>query len=147
VLLEPASIRYFGLSPNMLPKSGRRAPGPHYDLEAFKAEVRAGNVHVYRGRAIDIIRELRKCSQREARQYAKDAVLSLTVHDYAHSIETHAGQVHDVYGMVLQEEGWYLKIEINVDDGQPGIVSCHPAEYDLQTRGGIVPGIKRGRLK
>lgn len=127
----------------MLLKLGRRVPGPYYDLEAFKAEVRVGNVHVYWSRAAAIIRVLRKCSQREARQYAKDAVLSLTVHDYAHSIETHAGQVHDVYGLVLEEEGWYLKIEIKVGSGRPGIISCHPAEFDLHTLGGIVPGMKR----
>ncbi len=127
----------------MVPKTGRRVPGPCYDLEAFKAEVRAGNVHVYWSRAAAIIRELHKCSQREARQYAKDAVLTLTADDYAHSIGTDAGQVHDVYGLILQEEGWYLKIEIKVGNGRPGIISCHPAEFDLQTRGGMVPGMKK----
>lgn len=126
----------------MLIKSGRRIPGPYYDLEAFKAEVRAGNVHVYHGRAMDLIRVHRKCAKREARQFAKDAVLSLTSNDYAHSIEVAGGQVHDVYGLVIEEEGWYLKIEIHVGDGQPGIISCHPAEYDLQTRAGIVPGMR-----
>lgn len=127
----------------MLPKLGKRVPGPYYDLEAFKAEVRAGNVHVYWSRATAIIQRSRRCSQREARQFAKDAVLSLTANDYAHSIETDAGQVHDVYGLILQEEGWYLKIEIKVSNGRPGIISCHPAEFDLQTRGGIVPGMKK----
>jgi hypothetical protein len=127
----------------MVPKSGKRVPGPRYDLEAFKAEVRSGDVHVYWSRAAAIIRKLLKCSQREARQYAKDAVLSLSVNDYAHSIETDAGQVHDVYGLILQEEGWYLKIEIKAGSGRPGIISCHPAEFDLQTRGGIVPGMKK----
>jgi len=126
----------------MLPKSGRRAPGPYYDLEAFKAEVRAGNVHVYRGRAVDIIQEVLDCAPRDARRYACNAVLSLTESNYAHSLEMHDGQVHDVYGLVVDETGWYLKIEIHVGDGQPGIVSCHPAEYDLRTRGGIVPGMR-----
>jgi hypothetical protein len=127
----------------MVPKSGQRVPGPNYDLEGFKAEVRAGNVHVYWSRAAAVIRERYKCSQREARQFAKDAVLSLTARDYAHSIKTDAGQVHDVYGLILEEEGWYLKIEIKGSNGRPGIISCHPAEFDLQTRGGMVPGTKR----
>ena len=131
----------------MLIKSGRRVPGPCYDLEAFQTEVRAGNVHVYRGRAIEIIEEVLECSTREARQFARDAVLSLSESNYAHSLEMHDGQVHDVYGLVLLEQGWYLKIEIHVGDGQPGIVSCHPAEYDLRTRGGIVPGMRRGDSK
>lgn len=126
----------------MLPKPGRRVPGPHYDLEAFKEEVRAGNVHVYRGRALNIIRQLRGCSRETAARFAIDAVLSLTPNDYAHTLEVWGGQIQDVYGLVIHEEGWYLKIEIHVGDGQPGIVSCHPAEYDLRTRGGIVPGAR-----
>jgi hypothetical protein len=126
----------------MLPKSGRRVPGPYYDLEAFKAEVRAGNVHVYRTRAVDTVQEALDCPPADARRFAKGAVLLLTENAYAHSLEMHDGQVHDVYGLILRETGWYLKIEIHVGDGQPGIVSCHPAEYDLRTRGGIVPGMR-----
>jgi len=71
-------------------------------------------------------------------------VLSLKPEDYAHTLEVQDNQIQDVYGLVIQEEGWYLKIEIHVGDGEPGIVSCHPAEYDLRTRGGIVPGMRRG---
>lgn len=131
----------------MLPKLGKRVPGPYYDLEAFKAEVRAGNVHVYRGRALDVIEEHFECSPQRARRVAKDVVLSLTEKDYAHSLEVRDGQIHDVYGLVMVEAGWYVKIEIHVRDGQPGIVSCHPAEFDLETRGGIVPGTTRKRRR
>jgi hypothetical protein len=70
-------------------------------------------------------------------------VLALTVANYAHTIQTPTGQVQDVYGKVIEEEGWYMKIEIGMDDGQPGIVSCHPAEHDLDTKGGIVPRSRR----
>jgi hypothetical protein len=126
----------------MLPKPGRRIPGPYYDLEAFKAEVRAGNVHVYDGRAVKIIRALRGYSRERAISFAIEAVLALTPGDYAHTLKVHGDQIQDVYGLIIQEEGWYLKIEIHVGDGQPGIVSCHPAEYDLQTRRGTVPGAR-----
>jgi hypothetical protein len=53
------------------------------------------------------------------------------------------GQVMDVYGKVIEEDGWYLKIEIHMEDGQPGIVSCHPAVRDLATRSGVVPASTR----
>jgi hypothetical protein len=55
------------------------------------------------------------------------------------------GQIMDVYGKVIEEDGWYLKIEIHMHDGQPGILSCHPAERDLTTRTGVVPGTRRTR--
>jgi hypothetical protein len=126
----------------MLPKPGKRVPGPCYDLKTMQAEVRAGNVHVYRTRAVDLIRKARNCSRERAVRFARDAVLSLTAENYAHTIMFPNGQMHDVYGLLLREEGWYVKIEIHVDDGQPGIVSCHPAEYDLKTLGGVVPGTR-----
>jgi hypothetical protein len=54
------------------------------------------------------------------------------------------GQLMDVYGKVIHEDGWYLKIEIHMNDGQPGIVSCHPAERDIATRSGVVsPSTRR----
>lgn len=124
----------------MLPKLGKRVPGPYYDLEAFQAEVRADNVHVYRTRAIAVIQEIRRCSRERAVAFAHNAARSLKPENYAHTLLMPDGQVHDVYGLMIQEKGWYVKIEIHTADGQPGIVSCHPAEYDLVTRGGVVPG-------
>ena len=70
-------------------------------------------------------------------------MLALAADDYAHTIQTLTGQVQDVYGKVIRMEGWYVKIEIHMADGQPGIVSCHPAEYDLDTKGGMVPRSRR----
>lgn len=97
---------------------------------------------MYRSRAVNIIRTLRRCSRERATAFAINAVLSLTPEDYAHTLEFPDGQMQDVYGLLIREEGWYLKIEIHVGDGEPGIVSCHPAEYDLQTRRGTVPGAR-----
>jgi hypothetical protein len=111
----------------------------YVDLAEFQAQVRAGNVHIYKTRAVNIIRTVRECGYLRAVEYAKQAVLSLTPGDYAHSLEMPTGQVHDVYGKLIEAEGWYVKIEINMYDGQPGIVSCHPAEYDVATRHGVVP--------
>lgn len=118
---------------------GRSVPGPGVDLAEFQAQVRAGNYHVYKTRAVIIIRALHDFSYLRAVEFAKQAVLSLTPGDYAHTLKMPDGQLHDVYGKLIDEEGWYVKIEIHIHDGQPGIVSCHPAEYDLATRSGIVP--------
>ncbi|HEX2079452.1 MAG TPA: hypothetical protein VHG08_17125 [Longimicrobium sp.] len=124
-------------------RKGGQVPGPAYDLAAFQAEVQKRNVHVYKGRALDIIKVLRECSQAEARAFARRTVLMLTPDDYAHTLKMPDGQIQDVYGRLIAGEGWYLKIEINRYDGQPGIVSCHPAAYDLVTRSGVVPSSGR----
>ena len=131
----------------MPPSHGRRVHGPCFDLEAFKTELRAGNYHVYRTRAANVIQKLLGCGSPRAERFARDVVLSLNDGDFAHSIQLPNGQKHDVYGKLLQEEGWYVKIEIHIRDGEPGIVSCHPAEYDVQTRKGIVPRSRRGETK
>ena len=99
-------------------------------------------VHVYKTRALNIVQHLLNCSGKQARSFIQRSVLSLTPEDFAHTIELPNGQAHDVYGKVIADEGWYLKIEININDHQPGIVSCHPAEHDLRTRRGMIP---RGR--
>lgn len=69
----------------MLPKA-KRVPGPHYDLAAFHAEVRRGNVHVYKTRAVNIIRSLLQCSKGRAVDYAIQTALSLAPGDYAHTL-------------------------------------------------------------
>lgn len=119
-------------------------PGPSVDLAEFQAQVRAGNFHVYVTRALDCIQLVRECTPRDARQYARRAVLSLQKNDYAHTLKMPNGQLMDVYGKVIEGDGWYLKIEIHMNDGQPGIVSCHPALHDLATRKGVVPASTRG---
>lgn len=123
---------------------GKQVPGPHYDLAAFQAEVRRGNVHVYKARAVSIICVLRECNRLRAVDYATQVVLSLTPDDFAHTLKLPDGQMHDVYGKVVGDEGWYVKIEIHPSDGQPGIISCHPAEHALVTRGGVVHGSREG---
>lgn len=127
----------------MLLPMGRRVPGPSVDLAEFQTQVRAGNFHVYSRRALDCIQLVRECTRREARQYAKRAVLSLEEGDYAQTLKMPDGQMMDVYGKIIEGDGWYLKIEIQMNDGQPGIVSCHPAARDLATRNGIVPASSR----
>lgn len=122
----------------MLPR-GKQVQGPRFDLEQFQAELRSDNFHVYRTRALDPIRAVLRCSAGRARRFARQAALALQPEDYAYTLSMPNGQVQDVYGALIKADGWYLKIEIHMDDGQPGIVSCHPAEYDIITIRGAVP--------
>lgn len=125
-------------------RQGEQGNGPYYDLVEFQAAVESGDFHVYKTRALNVIRSVRKCGRLEATEYAKQVVLSLVAGNYAHTLTMHDGQVHDVYGKLIQAEGWYVKIEINIYDGQPGIVSCHPAAHDLATRDGVIPRSRKG---
>lgn len=120
-------------------RRGTQVQGPRFDLEQFKAELRSDNFHVYRTRALDPIRRVLGCGARQARAFARQAVLQLQPGDYAYTLAMPNGQVQDVYGVLINFDGWYLKIEIHMDDGQPGIVSCHPAEHDIITIRGTVP--------
>lgn len=122
----------------MLPR-GRQVPGPQVNLQQFKEAVSAGDFHVYRTRALDPICRVLRCSVRQARDFARRAALTLRDVDYAHTLSMPNGQMQDVYGLMIHLDGWYMKIEIHMEDGQPGIVSCHPAEYDLITLGGMIP--------
>jgi hypothetical protein len=130
----------------MIFRTGKRAKGPAHDLEAFKAELRLDNFRVYRTRALDVVQRLRRCGKPAAREFIRQAALSLEAADYAHTLRHPNGQEQDVYGKLIREEGWYLKIEISLVDGEPGIISCHPAEHDLDTRGGTVPRTWRKRF-
>jgi hypothetical protein len=122
----------------MLPR-GKQVPGPVFDLDQFKSELRANNFHVYRTRALEPIGQVLRCSAPQARGFAKQAALLLSPEDYAYTLAMPNGQTQDVYGMLINADGWYLKIEIHMVDGQPGIVSCHPAEHDIITLRGVVP--------
>lgn len=126
----------------MLPR-GRRVPGPCVDLGQFKAGLRAGNFHIYRTRALDPVCRLLRCGVRQARGFVKRVGLALQESDYAHTLIMPNGQIQDVYGMMIDMDGWYMKIEIHMEDGQPGIVSCHPAEHDLVTLNSVIPAARR----
>lgn len=117
--------------------------GPRIVLEQFKEALAADNFHVYRTRALDPICRVLRCGPRQAREFARRAALSLRDVDYAHTLVMPNGQAQDVYGVVINLDGWYMKIEFHMEDGQAGIVSCHPAEYELITLGGVVPGATR----
>jgi hypothetical protein len=119
--------------------TGKRARGPHYDLEVLKACVRADNFHVYKSRALDIVQQVFKCGKVQARTYVREIVLSLEAADYSHTLRHPNGAVQDVYGKLIQGEGWYIKIEIDFSDGEAGVISCHPAERELSTRRGVLP--------
>ena len=50
-----------------------------------------------------------------------------------------SGVPADEYGIVIEDNGWYVNLQINGDDGDAEVCTCHPPERDLRTKGGVVP--------
>jgi hypothetical protein len=75
----------------------------------------------------------------EALDWIHGVIAELRVADFAHSVEL---EVHtaDVYGVVVDGCGWYLKLTLEMDAHEKLVlvISCHPVEYSLVTRGGTI---------
>jgi len=77
----------------------------------------------------------------EALDWVHGTIAELRLGDFAHSVQlqTHAA---DVYGIVAEERGWYLKLTVDQDahGALVLVISCHPLEHPLSTlRGTIGP--------
>ena len=75
----------------------------------------------------------------DALDWIHGVIAELRVQDYAHSVQL---EVHtaDVYGVVVEGFGWYIKLTITSDAcGKLALViSCHPVERPLMTRLGTI---------
>ncbi len=75
----------------------------------------------------------------EALDWIHGVLAELRAQDFAHSVQL---EIHtaDVYGVVVDNRGWYLKI--TVDSDARGrlllVISCHPIERSLMTRLGVI---------
>ncbi len=109
---------------------------PFHDLGEFKRLILAGDGFylVSRNGLRDIMYE-RRCSVSEARQFARDTVLSLTLGDYCRvSYRYNGGQTADAYGKLVDGDGWY--IEISIYEAAPKVLSCHLALEPMETVSG-----------
>ncbi len=75
----------------------------------------------------------------EALDWIHGVVADLRTENFAYTVKL---EVHtaDVYGLVVDGCGWYLKLTLEKDArGELVLViSCHPVEYPLVTRGGTI---------
>jgi len=63
--------------------------------------------------------------------------MGLMMSQYAETVEL-TWDVADVYGVQIDGEGWYLKIAIDEEQPEVAVISFHPLERRLKTRGGWV---------
>jgi hypothetical protein len=113
-----------------------KARVPHWPLDRVKQLVSEGKVFVQKTRALEFFATM------EAAYLTVEATVSgLTTKAFAHSMQQ-TQDVCDVYGVLVEGDGWYLKICI--DEGTPenapevAVVSFHPLERPLRTNSGEV---------
>jgi len=94
--------------------------------------VACGKLFVQRTRALDFF-----SSPREALATVKEVLVGLELGSFAHSVKL-TWDVADVYGVVIEEEGWYLKITVDEEEPELVVISFHPLERPLRTRGGVI---------
>ena len=105
---------------------------PHWPLGEVKRLAAAGQIWVQKTRAAVFFP-----TTREAVQVATEIALSLDVGAFSSTQElTH--DVADVYGIVRDGKGWFLKLCIDVEVPELLIISLHPLERPLVTNAGVV---------
>jgi hypothetical protein len=72
-----------------------------------------------------------------ARATVQMTVAALTTRSFAESKEQ-TYDVCDVYGVLVEGVGWYLKLCIDEAVPEVAIISFHPLEHPLRTNGGMV---------
>lgn len=118
----------------------KRVAGPCWDLARVKELVSAGRVYLMRRSAYEPVRNtLGLDDPHEIAQLVAGVIELLEEHNYAHSL----GQrpTMDVYGIIAQGHGWYVKLYIDedVDGGETTVCSFHPPRADLVTKSVRIP--------
>lgn len=120
---------------------GRRVPS--VPLKTVQKLVRDDRFDVGKTRARVLIMEHFDCTEAKAIEFAKDTVLKLQPRHFIRPVVMADGTRADEYGIQVNATGWYLKVWIVRDADADGdrvlVTSCHPAERDLHTLGGVVP--------
>ena len=109
-----------------------RVKEPHWPLDEVKRLAAAGTIWVQKTRAAAFFP-----TTREAVEVATEIALTLDVGAFSCTQElTH--DVADVYGIVRDGDGWFLKLCIDVEAPELLIISLHPLERPLVTNAGVV---------
>ena len=117
--------------PSQVPGS-KGGGAPRWRLDKVKALVAEGKFEVLYKRAAAFFE-----TRHDARAAAEAFIRAVELRHYAGTKPLGIGEC-DEYAMPVNGAGWYLKITI--DESMPGVVvvSLHPLEHPIRTRGGEV---------
>jgi hypothetical protein len=115
-----------------MPQSIMHPMKPYWPLERVKAiAAESGRLQVKRGRAANFF-----SSMGDALACARETILALSERNYA--VTKHQADVCDVYGVKIEGDGWYLKLCIDESAPTVVVVSLHPLDHPIRTRGGLI---------
>lgn len=105
---------------------------PHYPLERVKALVAQGNIWLSRKRAMDMFD-----TPREAHAFAARVTAMLSVDHFCETVQLSQDKA-DVYGLTVDDCGWYVKLYIDETVPETTFISLHPLERPIKTNAGRV---------
>jgi hypothetical protein len=109
-----------------------KAKTPHWSLDLVKTLVADDKVFIQRTRALAFFED-----REAAKEAVKKVFSTLTLRSYAETkIQTY--DTCDVYGVRWEGDGWYLKLCVDETMPEVVVVSFHPLEHPLRTKGGMV---------
>ena len=100
---------------------------PHYPLERVKELVAQGKVWLSRRRALDMFD-----TPREAHAFAARVTALLTIDHFSETVQLSVDKA-DIYGIHVDDCGWYVKLYIDETVPETTFISLHPLEHPLNT--------------
>ena len=73
----------------------------------------------------------------EAMVFVATAIQMLTADNFCETVDL-ARDTADVYGLNIQNTGWYIKLCIDPDVPAVAVISFHPPMYPMTTPAGVV---------
>lgn len=109
-----------------------KGKGPHWPIDRIQSFVREDKVFIQKTRALSFFP-----TRKDAYRTIKDVALSLSVSMFSHTQQL-TYDTADVYAVRIDGAGWYMKLYIDESVPELTIISFHPLERPLRTRGGEV---------
>lgn len=109
--------------------------GPHHSLSDVKKLVGAGAFMVMKGRGLALL--MPPLTYTEAMVFVATAIQMLTADNFCETVDL-ARDTADVYGLNIQNTGWYIKLCIDPDVPAVAVISFHPPMYPMTTPAGVV---------
>jgi len=119
--------------------SRTNVPGPAHSLPEIQRLLREGPpFRLGDKRGLFLIMAQRRCDTSEAREFAMNTALSVVERNYAETHKYTDGKRGDVYGKVIDEDAWYVKLGKAEAPERADVMSCHLAERPLDTLAGRI---------
>ena len=105
---------------------------PHYSLERVRELTREGKIWLSKGKAMNSFD-----TPKAAYEFAARVAELLSVEHFSETV-TLVWEVADVYGIRIDDAGWYVKLYIDETEPEASFISLHPLARTLKTNSGKV---------